>query len=71
MPEQNHKTSSSSGFNLGLIFGLLVGFVLAVLIYKNNPKTFSKLADKLNQLIKDLTTGSKKPFLLPQKSFSS
>ena len=67
MANQNNR---SSGFTLGLIFGLLVGFVLAVLIYKNNPKTFSKLADRLNQLIKDLTTGSKKTFPSSPKTSS-
>jgi hypothetical protein len=54
MSDQNNR---SSGFNLGLIFGLLVGFLIAVLIYKNNPKVFANLADKLNSLIKDISSG--------------
>ncbi len=57
MSDQNNR---SSGFTLGLIFGLLAGFVIAVLLYKRNPQVFDELADKLNDLIKDIVSGSTK-----------
>ncbi|MBU3935312.1 hypothetical protein KJ909_01430 [Patescibacteria group bacterium] len=54
-----HKNSSSGlGFRLGFIFGLAAGFVLAVVVYKKNKKTFDLISQKFDQLLKD--------FLAPQ-----
>ena len=68
MSQSSSTPSSPSdiGFKLGFIFGLTVGFVLALIVYKKNKKTFDLISQKFDQLLKD--------FLLPQKpkpSFSS
>ena len=55
-PKTSHQ--SNPGFTLGLIFGVIVGFILAIFIYKKNKKTFDLIAQRFDQLIKD--------FLLPQ-----
>jgi len=50
--------SSGLGFRLGFIFGLTAGFILALVVYQKNKKTFDLISQKFDRLLKD--------FLAPQ-----
>jgi len=55
MPSDSQKTTTppTPVFMTGLFWGLVVGFILALFIYKNNPKLFKQLSEKLHQLLKN------------------
>ena len=53
--EPNTSHQSSPGFTIGLIFGVIVGFILAVVIYKNNKKLFANISKKLEKLIANIS----------------
>lgn len=40
----------------GLLIGGVVGFIVAVFVYRNNAKQISKVADKVDQLVEVVKT---------------
>ncbi len=59
----------SSGFAMGIILGIIAGFIFALIAYKKNKAIFSRLSERLDILIKNLsqpatpTSSSPKPQL--------
>lgn len=52
--DQPCYSHSSSGFMSGLIFGAVLGFVIAVVIYRQDQgKLFDQLQKKLQELLSD------------------
>ena len=56
---QDYNRESNSGFIFGLLCGLVIGAVVAILIYKNNKTdVFEKLSQKIKNYFDNLVKAS-------------